>query len=140
MESVRNANQEILSAAPDGPVEEIKSNMKAYTDDARLLDYLCTVSPVETSDKMDMLASGSYNRRAELLLSCLFDRLEKIKITREIMMKAKENIDNNNRNAFLQQQMETIREELYGDSDEADRLLKRADELNLPEQARAAFD
>ena len=49
-------------------------------------------------------------------------------------------IDNNNRNAFLQQQMETIREELYGDSDEADRLLKRADELNLPEQARAAFD
>lgn len=140
MESVRNANREILSAAPDGPVEEIKSNMKAYTDDARLLDYLCTVSPVETSDKMNMLASGSYNRRAELLLSCLFDRLEKIKITREIMMKAKENIDNNNRNAFLQQQMETIREELYGDSDEADRLLKRADELNLPEQARAAFD
>lgn len=140
MESVRNANNEILSSAPDAPAEEIKSNMKAYPSDVRLLDYLCTVSPVDTSDKMTMLGTGSYNKRAELLLSCLLDRLEKIKITREIMMKAKENIDNNNRNAFLQQQMETIREELYGDSDEADRLLKRADELNLPEQARSAFD
>lgn len=140
MDAIHTVMEEVMKAGPDGHNEEIKANMKSYPDDLHLLDYLCTIAPIDPSDKMAMLACGSYNKRAEMLLGCLYDRLEKIRITREIMMKAKENLDNNNRNAFLQQQMETIREELYGDSDEADRLLKRADELNLPQQARQAFD
>lgn len=138
--AIETAMQEVLQATPDGHNDELKANMKSYRDEVHLLDYLCTIAPVSPSDKIEMLACGSYNKRSELLLGSLYDRLEKIRITREIMLKAKENLDNNNRNAFLQQQMETIREELYGDSDEADRLLKRADEIGLPEAARVAFD
>ena len=45
-----------------------------------------------------------------------------------------------NKTVFLQQQMEAIREELYGEDDDAQTFKKRAEKVNFPENIRKYFD
>lgn len=57
------------------------------------------------------------------------------------MNHARRNMDEMQRNAFLQQQMEAIRETLYGDDDsEIQMLVMAADEAKMPREVRALFD
>ena len=56
------------------------------------------------------------------------------------MSRARRNMEENQRSAFLQQQMDTIREELYGDSaDEIDELVKKARALDMPKAVMDTF-
>ena len=56
------------------------------------------------------------------------------------MNKTQKTMDENQRNAFLQQQMETIRETLYGDSsDEVDELLAAGEEARMPQEVWTLF-
>ena len=43
-----------------------------------------------------------------------------VDISHEIQERAKQNINENQRNMFLQQQLEAIRQELYGDEDDSE--------------------
>ncbi len=57
------------------------------------------------------------------------------------MNKTKKAMDENQRNAFLQQQMEAIRESLYGDNDdEIDELLAAAGKSGMPKQVMTLFE
>ncbi|MDE5632311.1 MAG: endopeptidase La, partial [Muribaculaceae bacterium] len=63
-----------------------------------------------------------------------------MKLTESIMKRARRNMEENQKNVFLQQQMEAIRETLYGDeADEADELLAKAEASNMPEKVLALF-
>ena len=58
-----------------------------------------------------------------------------------IKSKARQGLEENQRRVFLNEQMEAIRTELYGnDGDEADELAKRAEEVSFPEEVRKTFD
>jgi len=46
-------------------------------------------------------------------------------------------MEENQKNAFLQSQMEAIRETLYGDGDESDELMAKAEAAKMP---KAVFD
>jgi len=106
------------------------------------VNFIATNIPVEPKEKMEMLTRGQLESRALELLRVLIDLQEKMKIYEEIVNKARGRINDNQRSAFLQSQMDAIREELYGDSEEEeiDALVTRADGLRMPKNVRAIFD
>ncbi len=120
--------------------KEIIFSINQTSSPAELVNFLCTNMSIETSHKVMLLAKPSLSERAFALLAELVKNEEKVDISREILQRTRQNMDQNQRNAFLQQQMETIREELYGDSDDADELVRRADEVKMPEKVRSVFD
>ncbi len=61
-------------------------------------------------------------------------------IRSEIRRKAMKNIDEQQRNHFLQHEFEALREQLYGNDDDSIAFEKKAAALNMPEKVRAAFN
>lgn len=114
--------------------------LKQIENNDEFVNYCCTNFPFDQKDKVDLLAKNKYTDRAKGLLAELVMMNERQKITRQIMNKTKKTMDENQRNAFLQQQMETIRETLYGDSsDEVDDLLAAGEEARMPQDVWTLF-
>lgn len=105
-----------------------------------LINSVATNMPIKENVKFHMLSVCRLKQRAEELLAALQENDEMIDISQEIMSRARQGMEENHRSAFLQQQLETIREELYGtDADDADDLIKRAESVGFPEKVAASF-
>ncbi len=112
-------------------------------DRGERLNFIATNFPVDTADKIEMLTRGSHAARALLLLRALNEAESKMEIYEDIMNRTKSRMTDAQRSAFLQNQLDAIREELYGDAsedDDAAALTERADNAGMPEYARKAFD
>lgn len=139
IEQVKKTATSIIETTTENS-KEIVFSLNQTSSPEELVNFICTNMHFAPADKITMLAKPTLSERAFMLLAELMKSEEKLDISREIMQRTKQNMDQNQRNAFLQQQMETIREELYGEGDEAEELQKRADETKMPEKARATFD
>lgn len=107
------------------------------------LNFIATNFPDEPEEKISMLQCGQLDKRAMSLLRLLLDAESKMKIYEEILSRAKTKMGENQRAAFLQTQMEAIKEELYGEvveDDDAENLKKRAEQAKMPEYAMKVFD
>lgn len=136
MDSLRKLSREILKDAG-----ELLKASQQITDDTDFVNFLCTNTPLDNDVKIALLKKWRIADRAQQLLSELGVLREKLSITAEIMNHARRNMDEMQRNAFLQQQMEAIRETLYGDDDsEIQMLVMAADEAKMPQEVRALFD
>ncbi len=119
---------------------EIRGALEQINDNETLINFLCTNVPIEIPEKVTLLSKAKLTERAMGLLSELFTIAERLNISQEIMKRAKRSMDENQKNAFLQQQMEAIRETLYGDgADEADELLEAAGKAQMPEEIFTHF-
>lgn len=140
MKNIKGAMQEISRIAADDSTPDFISSLKNCHDDIERINFMATHMPFETADKAIMLSKPTINSRAFELLKSLLEFREKLEISNNIMQRAKRNLDEGRRNAFLQQQMDTIREELYGDSDDAENLAQRAEAVKFPEKVRLTFN
>lgn len=145
VETCRTMAVDIIEAAT-GMEKEFGSMLGGLASDADKVNYIATNVPLAPDDKRAMLGESHLLRRAELLMSALYDEKRKVEMRREIMNKAGERMQASQRSAFLQQQLETIKEELYGSADAPDSdddssaLLARAAEVAFPEPVRATFE
>ena len=122
------------NALKDSDPAGIRMGMAQYDDQVEIINFLCTNLPFEAMAKSDLLSKSKIIDRAMGLLTEVNQFADRIKLTENIMKRARRNMEENQKNAFLQQQMEAIRETLYGDeSTEADELLDRAEQTALPE-------
>ena len=95
------------------------------------------------ADKVKLLSKGNLGMRALDLLTMLMSDRERVNLAQDIMEKAGQRMKDNQRSAFLQMQLDTIKEELYGGGDEDDdytELSKRASETKFPDDVRATFE
>lgn len=114
--------------------------VRQIDDHDTLVNFLCTNLPFEPKAKNELLAKPKMLDRAMGLLQEVTSFADRMKLTENIMKRARRNMEENQKNAFLQQQMEAIRETLYGDeADEADELLARAESGHMPEGVLALF-
>lgn len=136
-EQIRNTATEALRHSdPAG----ILDNLKAMHDNTVMVNYLCTNLPLETRRKWAMLETDSVYDRALQLLGELNIFRHRMQLTEEIMDKARQSLNENQKNAFLQSQMDAIRETLYGDDgDEVDELAARGDLNVFTEEVHALF-
>lgn len=107
------------------------------------LNFIATNFPDEPEEKINLLQCGQLDKRAMGLLRLLLDAESKMKIYEDILSRAKTKMGENQRAAFLQTQMEAIKEELYGEGmedDDAENLKKRAESAKMPEYVMKVFD
>ena len=123
-----------------GDPNHLEAAMSTMTGNVEFINFLATNLPIEPKIKAEMMATSSLMRRAERLLEEANVFKARVDLTEEVASKARHNMEEAQRNAFLQQQMDAIRETLYGDDDDdVDRLIARAENCGMPEKVLETF-
>lgn len=116
--------------------EGLLMTIEHTTDPTDLVNTTATHLPLNPADKMKMLSKHLIKQRAFELFRSMSKLMNNMAIANDIKERAKEEMNQQGRQAFLQQQLNTIREELYGpEGEEIDNLRKKVKELELPEAA-----
>lgn len=130
--------------------------MKSHNADPSFVNGICSIPNLverlnniatnlqsETEEKIEALSQPTLIKRADKILKILLATKEKISVYDQIMQRAQSKMSDAQRSAFLQNQLEAIKEELYGDVDadsDCANLIKKAEEAKMPEYAREAFE
>jgi ATP-dependent Lon protease len=121
---------------------EAVSALKGIDNFEFLVNFVATSIEVENyMEKVELLQYGDLRARAMKLLSVLDTQLELQKIKQEINQKVKTEIDQQQREYFLNNQLKTIQEELgMDDVEEFAQLRARAEEKLWPAAVQTIFD
>lgn len=97
---------------------------------------------LSAADRMALLTENDLLVRGQKLVAFLSKQIELLKLREEIQIKAKTQIDQQQREYFLNNQLKTIQEELGMDSssDDANDLRKKAADKKWPEYAKKEFE
>ncbi len=141
MESIKEKASTILRLSSSTPKEAI-SALRSIESLDFLVNFVATTTDVDKfSDKADLLRYDDIDTRAMKLLAVLETELQFIRLRQEINQKVKGEIDQQQREYFLNNQLRTIQEELGMDeSGDFDRLRKAADAKKWSAEVRAIFD
>jgi len=121
----------------EGAPQELSINIESVDGSTEIINMVCTHTPFPSDIKSKLLAAASPALRGQMLLKHLKEQEQLVSIREDINERTRMNITENQRIGFLQQQMETIRQELYGEQDDdTSRFQKRADEINMPDDVR----
>ena len=106
-----------------------------------LVDFLCANLPLKKDEKMEMLMMDSLKDRAYRLLELITREVQLGEIKASIQMRAREDIDQQQREYFLQQQIKTIQDELGGNGSrqEIEEMRKKANSLKWNEDVKKTF-
>ncbi len=137
--AIKNTTLKILKKTAEEPAELVFS-IANYPEPIGLINLVATHTPFDIEFKESLLAKYRIKERAFALLTELTKNEQMVDISHEIQERAKQNINENQRNMFLQQQMEAIRQELYGDEDDSEVLSKKANEIDFPKHVEVVFN
>ena len=121
---------------------EAAAALKGIDNFEFLVNFIATTIEVENyMDKVELLQYGDIRNRAMKLLSVLDTQVELQKIKQEINQKVKTEIDQQQREYFLNNQLKTIQEELgMDDVEEFSQLRARAEEKLWPAAVQEIFE
>lgn len=83
-----------------------------------LINFICTNLPLKKDEKIELLQIGSLQDRAYRLLEILNREVQLAEIKASIQLRTREDIDQQQREYFLQQQIKNIQDELGGGGQE----------------------
>lgn len=83
-----------------------------------LINFICTNLPLVKDEKIDLLSRDSLKERAYRLLEILNREVQLAEIKASIQLRTREDIDQQQREYFLQQQIKNIQDELGGGGQE----------------------
>ncbi|MBR3744303.1 MAG: endopeptidase La [Bacteroidales bacterium] len=112
-------------------------------DNAFLVNFVATTIDVENPlEKVPLLGEGNIKKRATSLLALLDKQIEILKIREDIQKKVKVEMDQQQREYYLNNQLKTIQEELgmTGAGEDVDALRKAAEGKNWPDYVAEAFE
>ena len=132
---------EIIRSSAFAPKEAVGA-LKAIDNFQFLVNFVATTIEVENyEDRVALLAYGDMHERGMALLKVLDTQVQLLRIKQEINQKVKSDIDQQQREYYLNNQLRTIQEELGMDEgEEFDKLRARADEKKWSKEVRAIFD
>ncbi len=141
-ERIREVVVKILNEREDSPAG-LQMSIKSLNNDPTMVNYVCSIYQMPTEEKQGLLEIHSLVERAEALLTILEKDLEELTIKADIRRRTAEKIDKQQREYFLQQEMETIKRDL-GNNDENEKTIKelreRAKEKLWSEAIGATFE
>nr|WP_301708781.1 endopeptidase La [uncultured Duncaniella sp.] len=136
---MRSTTLRILGQNGDNS-NELIVNIKDLKAPGLMVNMISTHAGFDLSEKMDLLRHSRLKDRAMQLMALIARQEQFFEIRSEIRRKAMKNIDEQQRNHFLQHEFEALREQLYGNDDDSIAFEKKAAALNMPEKVRAAFN
>ncbi|MBO4916793.1 MAG: endopeptidase La [Bacteroidales bacterium] len=122
--------------------KEAVSALRSITNFQFLVNFIATTIEVDNfTDKADLLQYDDLRVRAMKLLTVLDIQVEFLKIKQEINQKVKGEIDQQQREYYLNNQLRTIQEELGMDeSGDFEKFRQKAETKKWPEEVKAIFD
>lgn len=115
--TIKDLTIKMLGAASDPPRDLIFS-IRNNKNVLYLINFSCSNIPSGASEKQELLLIGDLKDRAYRLLFILNREYQLIELKASIQMKTQEDINQQQKEYFLQQQIKTIQEELGGNINE----------------------
>ena len=140
IDNIRNLSKQIVakdSSIPDAASFAINN----ITDNVDLLNFICTNAQFKTEQKQMLLAEKSLLVRATKCYQLLHEDYQKLELRNEIHSKTSKDLDQQQKEYFLNQQIKTIQEELGGGVEsDAEELQMKAKKLKWNEEIQQHFD
>ncbi len=140
-EAIKDKAMQVLRASNLGSRESIGA-LKAIDNFEFLVNFVATTVEVENfKEKMELLQYEDVKMRAMKLLTILDVQIQLMKLKQDINQKVKSEIDQQQREYYLNSQLRTIQEELgMDDQEDIDKFRERAAGKKWPEEIAKAFE
>ncbi len=140
IESVKEIALDIISHSSNTPQEALFA-IKNMNSRRGVINFISSNIELPDSDRQALLEAPGLVARARKLLEILIREQQLIELKNEIQLKVKEEIDQQQREYYLQQQMRTIQDELGGHpaEKEADELRDKAEKKKWGEATKELF-
>lgn len=119
LESIRDLTIHMLRMYGDPP-KDLVAKLNENSKSPLLVNYCCTNLPVSGSEKQELLSIDDDKNRAYRLLMILNRETQMLEMKMNIQMKTREELNQQQKEYFLQQQIKTIQDELGGNPQQAD--------------------
>ena len=140
-DALKERAAEVVHASSFAPKEAVGA-LKSIDNFTFLVNFIATTIEVENfHDRVRLLEIDSLQERGLELLKVLDTQVQLLQIKQEINQKVKSDIDQQQREYYLNNQLRTIQEELGMDEEEDfAKFRARADEKKWSKEVRAIFD
>lgn len=113
--SIRDSMNQMLHILGEPPKELLQTiNHESFSN--MLVSYSATNLPIESREKQELLSINDEKEQAYRLLMILNRETQILELKMNIQMKTREDLSQQQREYFLQQQIKTIQEELGGNT------------------------
>ena len=119
IDAIKDISLKIIKENPNIP-SEASFAIKNIHSSAFLINFVCSNMNITVKEKQELLSSISIDKRALKCLKLLNVEYEKLALKNDIQSKVRNDLDQQQREYYLQQQMKTIQEELGDNSYEED--------------------
>ena len=136
VDTIKEMVLNILSKQDNAPAG-LQSSLKNLTSSPSFLNYVCAIYHMPTEKRQGLLEIHDLTERASALLEILEKDLEELNIKEDIRRRTHEAIDKQQREYFLQQELETIKKDL-GDTDSSAQKVKELTERAKDKQWSSA--
>ena len=139
--SIKEKAASVIRMSSFAPKEAAEA-LKGIDDFSFLVNFTATTIEVENfTERMELLQYADVKTRGMKLLGVLDTQIQLLKIKQEINSKVKSEIDQQQREYYLNNQLRTIQEELGMDGEEEfEQLRERAAEKKWPDEVAAVFE
>ena len=140
IKNCRKTAIKIFKANGNNP--EVDFTMKNMENETNLVNFLCANIKATLDEKIALLEENSLKERAYHLLSILNHEEQLVDIQKYIQAKTQRELDQQQKEYYLQQQLKTIQEELGGNpqDQDANELRKKAEEKNWSKEVAEIFN
>ena len=140
MEALRKSTVDYIKHDDELP-DESQFALKSISNNIIALGFVCTNLPLNIKDKERLLGIGSMKERVLETLRVINKELQFLELKENIRTKTREDLDEQQREYFLQQQIKNIKQELGNGegSPERHELMKKAKEKKWNEATAKTF-
>ena len=141
IDAIKDIALKIIKENPNIP-SEASFAIKNIHSSAFLINFVCSNMNITVKDKQDLLSSLNIENRALKCLKFLNVEYEKLALKNDIQSKVRNDLDQQQREYYLQQQMKTIQEELGENSYQEDiqELINKANDKNWNQDIKSHFE
>ncbi len=140
VDSIKDVALNIINVSPQMP-KEATFAIKNIDNKRGIINFICSNLDLPDADRQRLLEAPGLLARARRLLEILVREQQLVELKNEIQNKVKQNIDQQQREYFLQQQIRTIQDELGGDpvDKDIDELHERASKKKWRQEVKDLF-
>ena len=140
MEDMRSTTLNYIRMNEDLP-DESQFALNNISNNVIAVDFVCTNLPFSIEDKELLISTGSIKERVIQTLRVLHKEMQLLELKQNIRSKTREDLDEQQREYFLQQQIKNIKEELGGGEGSPERkdLEDKAKSKAWPEEVDKIF-
>ena len=140
VDSVKDIALQIVKESPNIP-SEAQLAIRNIESSSFLVNFVCSNMDTSVTKKQELLQTFNLKKRSQLTLEMLTKELQRLEMKNEIQHKVKHDLDQQQREYFLNQQLKAIQEELGGSGDqEIEEMKNRAGSKKWSNTVKEIFD